>query len=227
MEKPEVSIIIPTRHRAELLKKRLSAIVKATPEFNNGVAELIFAIDTDDKATEQMLKRFKLCEFQINLNAPLEIPASKWNRACRIARGEWLVTMSDDSVPQPNWLKNALKMDSLGFIGLPDGVTGERNKYFTPLYMATRKWLRKYNGGVLVIPKYKSWYADIETANRAHRSGTYMVSWDSPVNQLHAIFNSAPNDEIYRIGEMRRAEDLGVYNLRASQGFPDDFEGVL
>lgn len=220
--KPQVSIIIPTRFRSDLLKSRLITLKKNTPELSKGTAELIAVMDQDDQASINL----RGIERKI-IVPPLSIPAYKWNEAAKVALGNWLVTISDDCIPDPDWLKNALKTPNKGFIGLPDGVTGDRNNYFTPLYMATKKWLKKYNGGVLVIPYYQSWYADIETANRAHRSRTYVVGWQSTVKQLHTIFGSAPNDEIYKIGESRRAADLATYNYRFRIGFPDDFQGVL
>lgn len=222
-KKPFVSIIIPTRMRAKLFSERLRKIKENTPEFSNGTAELIVVVDSDDPASINM----KGIERRI-IVPPLTTPANKWNEACKHALGEWLVTISDDCIPQKDWLRNALiHTENKGFIGLPDGVSGDRNRFFTPLYMATRSWLRKYHGGVLVIPWYKSWYADVETAQRAHRSSTYTVGWTSEVKQLHSIFGTAPSDEIYRIGEMRRAEDLQMFNLRASNGFRDDFEAVI
>lgn len=221
-KKPIVSIIIPTRKRSELLRSRLVTLRKHTPELSNGTAELIVVVDSDDYLSINM----KGIERKIVV-LPLSTPAYKWNRAAKCALGRWLVTISDDCIPEKDWLKNALKTKNKGFIGLPDGVTGDRNNYFTPLYMATRTWLKKYNGGVLVIPHYKSWYADIETANRAHNSNTYVVGEHSTVTQLHSIFGSAPDDEIYEIGRRRQLEDFEMYKRRIQIGFPDDFEGVL
>lgn len=223
-DRPEVSIIIPTRHRHLLLNERIGTLIKNTREIRQGIAEVIVVSDFDDNDTYNIIQHTGFIQLQV---PTLTIPSIKWNEAAKIARGEWLVTISDDCLPQENWLTNALKMITWGFIGLPDGVTGSRNNYFTPLYMATKKWLRKYNGGVLVLPCYKSWYADIETCIRAQRSGTYVVGWNSVVTQLHSIFNTAPEDEIYKIGEGRRAEDQMMYNQRALKNFPDDFERVL
>lgn len=221
-KKPKVSIIIPTRFRSELFKNRLVTIKKHTPELSNGTAELIVVMDEDDKASISLRGIGRKI-----IVPPLSTPAFKWNKAARYALGNWLVTISDDCIPEKDWLKNALKTPNKGFIGLPDGVTGDRNNYFTPLYMATKAWLRKYNGGVLVIPCYKSWYADIETAQRAHRSHTYVIAEHSVVTQLHSIFQTAPDDEIYRIGRERQAADLDMFNQRVLARFPDDFERVL
>lgn len=223
----KTSIIIPTRNRAKALEKRLDILIDNTPEINEGEAELIFAIDTDDVQTYKMLEKFMRSEFNVSENEPLEIPAIKWNQACKIAKGEWLVTISDDCVPEKQWLFNAFNTNNHGFIGLPDGVTGARNQFFTPLYMATRDWLKKYHGGVLVIPWYKSWYADIETAFRARRAGHYMYAPNSVVTQLHTVFGTADNDDIYKLGETRREADRMMFETRQLSNFPDDFEGVL
>jgi glycosyltransferase involved in cell wall biosynthesis len=225
---PKVSIIIPTRHRAKLLEQRLKVILSHTPELSDHSAELIVVHDLDDQESGHAVVRAAGSIYPIIITSkPLETPANKWNQAASIAWGNWLVTISDDCIPQDKWLTNALRMITSGFIGLPDGVTGDRNNFFTPLYMATKDWLRKYNGGVLVIPHYKSWYADIETAMRAKNSNTYTVGRNSVITQLHEVFGTADNDEMYRLGATRRAEDLNTYNLRVSKGFPNDFDKVL
>lgn len=224
----KASIIIPTRNRAKALEGRLNTLVDNTPEFKEeDNAELIFAIDDDDVQTYKMLEGFIRCDFNVSENRPLELPCKKWNNACKIAKGEWLVTISDDCLPEKRWLTNALNTNNNGFIGLPDGVTGDRNKFFTPLYMMTREWAKKYHGGVLVIPWYKSWYADIETAFRARKAGHYMYAPNSVVTQLHAVFGTADNDDIYKLGESRRAMDRIMFESRQRKNFPDDFEGVL
>ncbi len=226
--KPLASIIIPTRHRAKLLDKRLNYLLKNTPELFNGKADLIIAYDEDDNDTSNLRNKFGgILEIYWFSNPPLEIPCVKWNNAARKARGEWLVTISDDCMPEDKWLGSALNTVNRGFLGLPDGVTGDRNNLFTPLYMATKEWLRKYNGGVLVIPCYKSWFADVETCIRARRSNTYIVSKNSVVTQLHPVFKTAQDDEMYKLGETRRAEDFKTYHLREDKGFPDDFERCL
>lgn len=220
----KASIIIPTRNRSKLLEKRLKTLFKNTPELFNGEADLTIALDADDKETIEFVVKSPLREKTFN---PLELPCIKWNETARECKGDWLITISDDCVPQPNWLRNAFATPNKGFIGLPDGVTGGRNFAFTPLYMATRDWLCKYNGGVLVIPKYKSWYADIETCMRAQRSQTYVVGMQSVCTQLHYEFKTAKNDEIYKLGQSRREDDKQMFVYRQIRQFPDDFERVL
>lgn len=226
MSSPEVSIIIPTRNRSHLLTERLEILINHTPEIHSGEAEVIIAYDKDDEGTAKIARNFPglksfICE-------PLEIPCNKWNLAAKEAReSKWLVTMSDDSKPHDRWLTNALLMISFGFIALPDGVTGTRNELFTPLYMATRQWLKYFNGGYLVPPYYKSWYGDMEIAEKAHRSKTYILGKNSVVEQLHANFGTAPDDEIYSLGASRRRDDSKMFEARKKLGFPDEIKGVL
>lgn len=224
----EVSIIIPTRNRSQLLGERLKVIVENTKELIDGTAELMIVVDGDDLESKRVVSDSLIHQpHAIVHSKPLELPCNKWNQAAVLAQGYFLVTLSDDCVPEPGWLTNALSLISYGFIGLPDGVTGERNNQFTPLYMATKTWLKKYNGGVLVIPCYKSWYADMETAWRARRARHYMISPYSTVKALHTDFGTAPNDDMYELGKSRREADLKLFKLRGDKGFPDDFKGVL
>jgi glycosyltransferase involved in cell wall biosynthesis len=227
MNNVKTSIIIPTRGRHHLLPGRLKELLKLTPELEKEEAELIIVMDEDEEANSDTYTSEFNC--RVVFTPKLEFPAKKWNLGARYSIGEWLVTMSDDSRPlHDKWLYNALNETiNHGFLGLPDEM-GERNtSYFTPIYMATREWLKKYNGGVLVIPMYGIWYADIETCERAHKSGTYAVSYGSQVRQLHADFATAPDDEIYRIGKSRRVNDKIVFDYRKRNGFPDDFERCL
>jgi len=230
MKEIKASIIIPTRGRVDRLKERLPILIERTPEFKEHT-EIIFAVDVDDKESYDYLT--SLGVFAINVliydkNESFALPCDKWNRAATLARGKWLVTVSDDCIPEKEgWLTRALETKNYGFLALPDGVTGDRNKHFTPLYMTTRPWLKKWNGGVLVLPMYKSWYSDIETCWRAKNSFTYIVAWDSVLKQVHPEFNSTPNDSIYQLGVTRRAADLKMFESRKKLNFPDDFEGVL
>lgn len=223
---PLVDIIIPTRRRSGLLTERLRVLERNTPELHNDKAVVTIAYDVDDPETREVISK-NFGYFHISPNLSLALPCDKWNKAAANSRAEWLVTMSDDSIPHPDWLTNALGMISYGFLGLPDGITGERNKMFTPLYMATRQWLKDFNGGVLVLPMYKSWYADIETCERAKRSGTWMLADRSVVEQVHECFGTAPNDEIYELGKTRRVEDFKTFMRRRNEGYPNDFKGVL
>ena len=225
MSNLKVSIIIPTRKRSSLLIPRLRCIERNTPELRSGGAELIYVVDEDDPDSRSLLEKNN---HRLTIVPKLTTPANKWNHVLPdIARGEWLVTLSDDSAPHPNWLTNALVTKNYGFLALPDQNLERSRNQFTPLYMATREWLRKFNGGVLVLPVYGIWYADIETCFRAQKSLTYTVAWNSMVEQLHADYGSAPDDETYAIGRARRISDLKIFEERQRQGFPDNFERIL
>jgi hypothetical protein len=54
-----------------------------------------------------------------------------------------------------------------------------------------------------------------------------MIGPNSIVQQLHADYGTAEDDEIYNIGKQRRNEDLFLFNERARKGFPNDFEAIL
>jgi len=223
-------IILPTRKRAKFLRSRLELILRRTPEIGSSDAFFIVAADVDDNETIKVVNDLKLPVF---FNRSEEIPCMKWNFTVEwyeenfVPEKEnlWYVTLSDDCEPVENWLSYALdETKNSGFIGLPDLITGERNKLFTPLYTATRKWLVENNDGLLVPPYYKSWYGDIEIAMKAQASNTYVVGWRSGVLQLHSCFNTAPDDEMYKLGRSRQMEDSITFQRRQVQGFPNTRE---
>ncbi len=101
---PEVSVLIPTRNRPELVKRAIASVQAQTfPDF-----EIVVTIDGPDPATEEAL-------------SSLNEPRLRWivhpeNRGLPAARstgienalGEWIAYLDDDDEWMPNKLERQL-----------------------------------------------------------------------------------------------------------------------
>lgn len=102
MNKPIISVIVPTYHRNELLRKCLDCL---KPEVQTLPADQYEVIVTDDgskKTAEEMIHEdYPWVKW---VAGPRKGPAANRNNGAGYAQGEWLVFTDDDCLPQPNWL---------------------------------------------------------------------------------------------------------------------------
>ena len=118
MNKPIISVIIPTYHRNELLRKCLDCL---NPGVQTLPAEQYEVIVTDDgsktTAEEMIRKDYPWVKWVVG---PRQGPAANRNNGASYAQGEWLVFTDDDCLPQPNWLNafaQATKGEALALEG--------------------------------------------------------------------------------------------------------------
>lgn len=102
MSKIEVSVIIPTYHRNDLLAKCLDCL---TPGIQTLLPEQYEVIVTDDgsiSTAEEMIREHY--HWVIWVRGPRKGPAANRNNGFRYAQGEWLAFTDDDCLPSPTWL---------------------------------------------------------------------------------------------------------------------------
>lgn len=91
------SIIIPTCNRSELLRLCLDQLDSAVQEFDIKLYEVIVTDDSSDDQTMEMITRdFSWVAYS---KGPRKGPASNRNNGARNAKGEWLVFLDDDCIP--------------------------------------------------------------------------------------------------------------------------------
>lgn len=95
MAEPLVSIIVPTRNRTEELRLCLARIVPQLPL--DGSIDLHIGDDSDGDKTAAMLQK----EFPQALRhpGPRIGPGPNRNHCARLARGQWLIFLDDDCLP--------------------------------------------------------------------------------------------------------------------------------
>ncbi len=96
-----VSLVIPTCNRASLLTACLEAVVPQIP--GDGSVELIVSDDSRDFQTRDLLaQRWPQARW---LQGPRRGPGANRNAGVAQARGQWLVFVDDDCIPQPGFLE--------------------------------------------------------------------------------------------------------------------------
>ncbi|MEI7979624.1 MAG: glycosyltransferase [Bacteroidota bacterium] len=91
------SIIIPTCNRPDLLKLCLNKLIKSAVNFNLELIEIIVSDDSCDELTRSMAS----IQFPhvIWIKGPKKGPAANRNNGAKIAKGEWLIFLDDDIIP--------------------------------------------------------------------------------------------------------------------------------
>jgi GT2 family glycosyltransferase len=102
MSQIKISVIVPTYHRNELLRKCLDCL---KPGVQTLPIEQYEVIVTDDgfktTAQEMIRENYPWVKW---VAADRQGPAANRNNGAGYAGGEWLVFTDDDCLPQPNWL---------------------------------------------------------------------------------------------------------------------------
>ncbi len=97
MAEPKISIIVPTRNRVEELRLCLGRLVPQLP--SDGSIDLHVGDDSERDETETLLRN----EFPMVLRhpGPRIGPGANRNVCARMARGQWLIFLDDDCLPDP------------------------------------------------------------------------------------------------------------------------------
>jgi glycosyltransferase involved in cell wall biosynthesis len=117
---PEISVVIPTFCRANLLRRLITALERQTLERDRFEVVVVDNASTDD--TPAVLR-------ELMARSPLEIrslveptrgPAATRNAGWRAARGDLIAFVDDDCVPEPEWLEAGFRAlgadDRLGVV---------------------------------------------------------------------------------------------------------------
>src|SRR5258708_2765127 len=106
MLNPDCSIIIPVYNKASLTRACIDTIFSHTPA--EADFEIIVADDASSDQTDEILKtysdRIRVLRHDVNRGF-----ATSCNDAASIARGEYLVFLNNDTIPQPGWLESLVR----------------------------------------------------------------------------------------------------------------------
>jgi len=215
IDKPKVSIILPSLNRGEKLIRTLDNIISTT----QGIPiEIIVILSEDDLTSQHLMGSRKY------LTTPPDFrPVQCWNYGASLSSGGWLYLGNDDVVHPPNWLEKCLNTPNSGFIGISDGRVSNQ---WSPFYLLSREWCKTYQGGVFCVPHYKHWGLDVETCSRAVLSGTFRLA-PIYVEHQHYLTGKSKKDSTYMRAEKFHKPDMILYEERRKLGFPNDFEGYL
>ena len=135
----QVSVVVPTYKRPDLLRKCLKALIKQ--EFSPGVYEIIVVDDAACEETRSLVEEFSgrtkqletiavpksgpetdSCpQIRYTIAAETQGPAAARNVGWRMARGEVIAFTDDDCLPAPDWLREGVEAIRKGW----DGISGQ------------------------------------------------------------------------------------------------------
>ena len=99
---PLFSVVIPTRHRNDLLAKCLDCLAPGVQTLSSECYEVIVSDDGVESTAEMMIKeQYPWVKW---VPGPCKGPAANRNNGARYAEGEWLAFTDDDCLPSPQWL---------------------------------------------------------------------------------------------------------------------------
>ena len=215
----KLSAIIPTKRRGAQCAKMIERLFETTQ--GQDVEAIVVAYPTPDlDAVFNVMTRYPL---RIYLDLGNAIAA--WNLGASMANGDTFLIVDDDSYFYPDWLTCALESYTTGFVGLNDLYTNGAD--WSTRYLMRRECVVNVLGGVVQVPHYRSWCADLETCRRAQAAGRYVYEPRAIVEHRHWQLGKAPQDETYRDGDKEHAADQQIYELRAAMGFPSDYNAVV
>lgn len=97
-----ISVIIPTYNREKELEICISNFYQSI--LNNNYVEVIVSNDYKKKEIDESIQlKFPKVMF---IDGPQKGPAANRNYAAKQAKGDWLIFLDDDCIPQQNWLNN-------------------------------------------------------------------------------------------------------------------------
>jgi GT2 family glycosyltransferase len=109
------SVILPTCDRTGDLARCLDRLAPGFQTFEASQYEVIVSDDGRDRESRQMVgERFP---WVVWLQGPRRGPAANRNHGAAAAKGEWLVFVDDDCLPEPGWLEGYARAIS-GFPGV-------------------------------------------------------------------------------------------------------------
>jgi hypothetical protein len=147
--------------------------------------------------------------------------AQNWNREIRKTKSEYVCMLGDDTLPQPNYLKNALEaMEKIGWgmVNFNDGTNTDRTSHI----LVSLKMIDEVFGGELIHEGYTFCCSDMEYMERAKEAGRYVFAPKSIVIHAHPMLMAGvPSDKFYEkaYSPHDRMRDQRLYQLRKENGW--------
>lgn len=102
-----LSVIIPTCNRNDLLRKCLDNLIPVAQTIDSAKYEIIVSDDSKiNNEVEALKAKYPFVQF---INGPKKGPASNRNNGAKLAKGDWLVFIDDDCIPDSQILNNYYK----------------------------------------------------------------------------------------------------------------------
>ena len=146
-------------------------------------------------------------------------PISAYNAAASVARGDILMTVSDDYFPPPGWdeqVRQAIpdvEQEAVLDVNNSDGST-----WLIPFPIVTRKYYQRY--GYLLYPGYHGLCADNEFTEQARRDRVVLPARHIVFEHHHPERGLAPMDDVYASQKQHYEAAKKLFSERQARGFP-------
>lgn len=154
---PVVSVVVPTRNRADFLPYTLKAL--ADQVYPSGRVEVIVVDNSSTDGTEELVRSW-MAVYPFPLRYACKEnrgPASSRNHGAALARGEIIAFTDSDCMPSPGWLRSAVRAlrPNVGVITGPIALQRtEDTHFFFNAQLDPEVWdSGLYRTANLVIPK--------------------------------------------------------------------------
>jgi tetratricopeptide (TPR) repeat protein len=196
--KPRISLLHATRGRwSQAIQTMNLWVSRAT---NPMAVEHIFAIDEDDKETDEKLARFRA------VISDRGYSVGAWNAAADSASGDVLIQIADDFEPPVGW--DRLIVEALGGdIFAPKVLRvsdGNRTDGLITCAIVTRRW-HDIHG--LFHGEYRNVYSDNDLTATATKAGAIIEAPQIVIRHHHPFFN----DKVKMDATYERGNDPAEY----------------
>jgi GT2 family glycosyltransferase len=115
---PFLSVCIVTRGRPALLRECLEIVINGQ-SLNREHYEVIVSDDDPENSAKKVVEEFSSVTW---VSGPARGVAANRNKVAGQSRGEWIVFVDDDELPEPNWLAEVHKAALSGQWDVIEGV---------------------------------------------------------------------------------------------------------
>lgn len=205
-----ISVLHATRRADEATKAMYFWLSTAT---NAGAIEWIFAVDEDDKETQEKLFGYRMVIVPKN---EVGGPVAAWNEAAKHSTGRVLIQMSDDWIPTSHWDAGIInrigtQIDEEAVLQISDG---HRQDNLMCMAILTRKYYDRY--GYIFWREYFSMYSDNEFSLQVKRDDVVIDGRDLVFQHFHPIFHPEKKmDAVYSRSNAPEKYDQGRRILEA------------
>lgn len=208
MHSGDISVILPSRKRGELLHRSLGSLRETCDD--PGKIEYVIAFDDDDPQAMQALGEFSPDSFPY-LYA-IKGPRLGWKglheyyaRCIKKAQGEWIVMWGDDGIMHTDGWDEIIREQKPGVLHVQGGPAGGHN-----VYPAVHRQVIEAVEYVIPSPHTDTWWTEV-----AKGAGClYQV----PIQITEDRFNETGNnnDETFREGSVHQYRQDEYYSIEFS-----------
>lgn len=216
----KISFVFPAR-RPDKLMRALHSFFATTATYD---VEIVVAADTPEVREIAQDCAHIVAWSDTPISAPLA-----WNLGASAATGDWIGLGADDLIFHDDWCEaiQPYLVPRWGMVGLNDDMDSYGRLGWATHWLASRDFLVKHIGGVLVPPVYQHGFVDVEVSFIAQALDLFVYVPDAHVEHLHPAWRKAESDALYDEKEAVSGYDRATFNFRRAANFPITWKPVI